>query len=101
MFRVRFPECWNGVDLDSIDHSSHVARMTKQGVCPSTHPVNVPRASMTVVFNSQGGDGFTLSSGTALTGHMDFINSWDQAVLEGLVERCLRAGLECGFVTSP
>jgi hypothetical protein len=101
VFRVRFPECWNGVDADSIDHSSHVARITKQGVCPSTYPVYIPRVSMTVVFNSQGGDGITLSSGTALTGHMDLINSWDQAVLESLVERCLRVGQECGFVTGP
>jgi hypothetical protein len=101
VFRVRFPECWNGVDVDSIDHRSHVARITKHGVCPATHPVYFPRVSMTVVFNSQGGDGITLSSGTALTGHMDLINSWDQAVLEGLVERCLRAGEECGFVTGP
>lgn len=22
---IRFPSCWNGVDLDSADHSSHVA----------------------------------------------------------------------------
>jgi hypothetical protein len=101
VFRVAFPECWNGVDLDSIDHSSHVARITRQGVCPSGYPVYIPRVSMTVAFNSQGGDGITLSSGTALTGHMDFINSWDQAVLESLVEDCLRARQMCGFVTDP
>jgi hypothetical protein len=35
---VHFADCWNGKDLDSSDHQSHVAFDNGTG-CPSTHPV--------------------------------------------------------------
>ncbi len=99
VFRVRFPDCWNGRDLDTADHMSHVA-YSKNGVCPSRFPVSVPRVSMTVAYASMGGSGVTLSSGSALTGHADFWNTWDQAALDGLVSSCLQAGVHCGFGTA-
>lgn len=39
-----FPTCWDGVNLDSPDHRSHVAypesgTLESGGRCPSTHPV--------------------------------------------------------------
>jgi hypothetical protein len=37
-----------------------------------------------------GGAGVTLASGGQLTGHADFINAWDQRVLERLVNECFR-----------
>ncbi|EMC92709.1 hypothetical protein BAUCODRAFT_37611 [Baudoinia panamericana UAMH 10762] len=43
---VRFPSCWDGSNLDSPDHQSHVAYPdaslggnTQGGMCPSSHPV--------------------------------------------------------------
>ena len=36
-FMVMFPQCWDGVNLDSPDHKSHMAYATGSG-CPSTHP---------------------------------------------------------------
>jgi hypothetical protein len=38
--QVAFPMCWNGVDLDSADHRSHMAypSLMDNGVCPPTHP---------------------------------------------------------------
>ena len=43
---ISFQECWDGVNLDSPDHKSHVA--FRQGEaddapCPATHPVRLPR----------------------------------------------------------
>jgi hypothetical protein len=99
VFRVRFPDCWNGHDLDSSDHMSHVA-YSKNGVCPAGFPVAVPRVSMTVAYDSHGGSGVTLSSGSALTGHADFWNTWKQSALQNLVVTCLRAGIHCGFGTA-
>ncbi|HEX8867308.1 MAG TPA: DUF1996 domain-containing protein, partial [Lentzea sp.] len=32
-----FPQCWNGRDLDSADHKSHMAYPVAGG-CPSSHP---------------------------------------------------------------
>lgn len=39
--QVFFPSCWNGRDLDSADHKSHMAYPdgVDSGKCPSTHPV--------------------------------------------------------------
>lgn len=94
--RIRFPDCWNGVDLDSADHKSHMA-YSRRGACPSTHPVPVPQINMNVVYPTAGGPGVVLASGnSALTGHADFFNAWDQATLEMLVENCLNASVHCG-----
>ncbi|KZP04108.1 hypothetical protein FIBSPDRAFT_915182 [Athelia psychrophila] len=40
---VYFPSCWDGVNLDSPDHTSHVAFLSKltNSDCPSTHPVGL------------------------------------------------------------
>ena len=94
--RIRFPDCWNGTDLDSADHMSHMAYSMK-GACPDTHPVSVPQINMTVHYPSAGGPGAVLASGNSpLTGHADFFNAWDQATLEMLVENCLNAAQHCG-----
>jgi hypothetical protein len=99
VFRVRFPDCWNGVDLDSPNHMSHMT-YSKNGVCPKKFPVEIPRISMTVAYDSTGGPGVTLSSGSAMTGHADFFNAWDQAALDDLVTTCLQANIHCGFGTA-
>lgn len=42
--QVYFPSCWDGVNLDSPDHKSHVAYPTQDydnGPCPATHPVRI------------------------------------------------------------
>jgi hypothetical protein len=58
---ITFPTCWDGVNLDSADHKSHVAypvegSITDQydydgGVCPDTHPVRVPQVMYEVVWD--------------------------------------------------
>jgi len=45
---VIFPNCWDGTNLDSPDHKSHVTYAVggnygQGGNCPSTHPVRVPQ----------------------------------------------------------
>lgn len=41
---LMFPSCWDGVNLDSDDHKSHVAYpdLVINGDCPDTHPVRLP-----------------------------------------------------------
>lgn len=38
--QVMFPSCWDGVNLDSSNHKSHMAypSLVDNGVCPPTHP---------------------------------------------------------------
>jgi hypothetical protein len=43
--QVFFPSCWDGVNLDSSDHKSHMSYPStgayNSGGCPSTHPVQL------------------------------------------------------------
>jgi hypothetical protein len=45
---IIFPTCWDGKNLDSPNHQSHVAYgqgsgANGGGACPSTHPVKLPQ----------------------------------------------------------
>lgn len=85
---IMFQDCWNGKDLDSPDHRSHMA-YSSGGRCPSTHPVKIVTIHEIFEYATQGGVGYTLASGDALTMHADFWNTWDQAKLEELVQVCI------------
>jgi hypothetical protein len=85
---VNFPNCWNGTQLDSADHKSHLA-YSSDGVCPATHPVEVPALQVQVFYGVRGGANAELSSGGGFSGHADFVNAWNQPTLERLVDRYL------------
>jgi hypothetical protein len=85
---VNFPNCWDGSRLDSADHKSHLAYATN-GVCPSTHTVEVPAITLQIHYGVTGGTNAELSSGGDFSGHADFVNAWNQPTLERLVERYL------------
>lgn len=101
---VRFPDCWNGRTLDSIDHRSHMAYAVR-GRCSSTHPVELmklvlrftwtarPASAKAVTF----GDGMVASTGF----HADFWNAWHQPALEQLRWDCIEVARSCGIVTRP
>ncbi len=92
---VYFPPCWDGVNLDSPDHYSHVAwpaegGFDEGGPCPASHPVKIPQLILEVrwdtsEFNDEGlwpEDGsqpFVWSFGgdrTGLGGHGDYVFGW-------------------------
>lgn len=85
---VNFPNCWNGTQLDSADHKSHLA-YSGDGECPSTHPVEVPAIQLQVFYGVSGGRTAELASGGDFSGHADFVNAWNQNALERLVDRYL------------
>ena len=95
--RIEFPNCWDGKNLDSSNHKSHMAYSRFHGgYCPSSHPVEMPTMRVGFLWNIDGTYGnITLSSHTALTGHADFWNAWDMAELTRLVEKCLHGRLSC------
>ena len=43
---VRFPQCWDGVHLDSPNHISHMAWTDEGDTCPASHPVAIPRVTI-------------------------------------------------------
>jgi hypothetical protein len=92
---VMFPSCWDGHNLDSLDHKSHMA-YPNRGICPASHPVAVPAISLIYRYPTTGGPLTALASGSALTGHADFFNAWNQDELSRLVATCLDALRHCG-----
>jgi hypothetical protein len=96
---VRFPQCWDGVNLDSADHMSHMAYpLRSHGVrsCPATHPVVLPRLIIRISWPISNGTDVTLASGPTYTLHADFFNAWDETVQTQLVDQCINAGIDCG-----
>ncbi|KAK0614339.1 hypothetical protein B0T14DRAFT_606649 [Immersiella caudata] len=59
---ITFPTCWDGVNLDSADHKSHMSYPVADsvtdrfdydgGVCPETHPVKVPQVMYEVAWDT-------------------------------------------------
>jgi hypothetical protein len=94
---LRFPNCWDGVNLDSPDHRSHMAYPVGSR-CPKSHPVVLPRIESFFRYNvgTNPIGKITLSSGPYYTAHQDFFNAWDPAVLQALVTNCLNAQVNCG-----
>lgn len=87
---VNFPDCWNGTDLDSADHRSHLAYSVARR-CPTGYPVSIPRLSLRIHYRIGDVSGLTFASGGAYSAHADFFNAWDQRVLAGLVARFTNA----------
>jgi hypothetical protein len=90
---VTFPDCWNGTQLDSADHRSHMAA-SKRGVCPVSHPIPVPQLQLKVHYGKNVPAGaYTISHESTLTSefHADFVNGWDQQRLTALIDYCLNA----------
>jgi len=85
---VNFANCWDGTNLDSADHKSHMAYSNGRQ-CPASHPVEVPAISLHVRYPVQGGPAAELSSVGQFSAHADFVNSWNQNRLRRLVNRYL------------
>ena len=103
---VRFPDCWDGKNLDSADHKSHMAysfesKAAGGWVCPPTHPVLVPKLFLVIRYPTRGGPDIRLSPGDVDAGHADFMNGWNQEHLTDLVRTCLNTDKYCGSGDQP
>ena len=96
---VTFPDCWDGVNVDSDDHSSHMA-YGSGGACPATHPVPVAQLQFSVDYGFSGDPaGLSLASGSLLTGHADFFNGWVQDKLVAEIRTCLHRKVVCAITS--
>jgi hypothetical protein len=101
---VIFPQCWDGVNLDSPDHKSHMAYPTNSR-CPASHPVAVPEIAFNIVYpitEANSGSRWRLASdnySSSLPGgysnHGDWFNGWRPDILDAFVRNCNRTALDC------
>jgi hypothetical protein len=91
-----FPQCWNGRDLDSADHKSHMAYPVN-AACPASHPVLVPKVRQVMRYPVNGNPAaFRLASGPGYTMHGDFFNAWPVDEMARRVNDCIRIKVKCG-----
>ncbi|KAJ9604680.1 hypothetical protein H2200_010794 [Cladophialophora chaetospira] len=91
---LMFPSCWNGKDLDSANHSTHVAYPdgVQTGKCPDGFPVRLPAMFFETIYQTNlfaGVDGeFAFSNGdpTGYGYHGDFMCAWDDGVLQDVID---------------
>lgn len=98
---IIFPSCWDGKNLDSSDHKSHLKFPTliQDGVCPDTHPVYLPILFYETIWNtnefkdSEGQFVFSNGDPTGYGYHADFIAAWDDGVQEQIKENTQCTGI--------
>ncbi|WP_062209856.1 DUF1996 domain-containing protein [Demequina oxidasica] len=93
--RLQAPSCWNGVDLDSPNHKTHMAYPVN-GECPPSHPVPVPMLEFKIGWPVSGDmTQVHLVSGSDQSWHYDFMNGWEPEIQRALVRQCINGGLQC------
>jgi len=99
---VNFPDCWDGENLDSPDHASHLAYASVPTLldvyrtCPPTHPVPIPALRMRIIYPVAGAtSNIELSSGGVFSAHADFMNGWPVKQMQALIDNCLRPAKRC------
>jgi hypothetical protein len=97
---VVFPNCWDGKNLDSADHRSHMS-YASGSKCDAAHPVQLPQLTLAERFTPGTTSGtITLSSmNSPLTLHADFFNAWDPRSLDALMKYCIFAHVFCETVS--
>ncbi|MET0422723.1 MAG: DUF1996 domain-containing protein, partial [Actinoplanes sp.] len=95
-FQLTFPDCWDGVHLDSPDHKSHVGPADGQGKCSGKFPVAIPSLSFVIGYPTSGSSaGLKLSSGNASSMHGDAFFAWDNDALGHRVKDCIVQKAKC------
>lgn len=86
---VQFNSCWDGVNLDSPTHASHMAAPDFYLGCPSDHPNHIPEITLNVHIsvNNADLDYLRLTSDQPYSSgippgrslHADWVNGWNQS----------------------
>ncbi|MBT3149578.1 DUF1996 domain-containing protein [Streptomyces sp. CHD11] len=103
-----FQSCWDGRNIDSANHRTHMAFMDAAGNCPSGFEP-VPQLVQRIVYDvdapslEDGGkttplfavDSFPEQLHKPITDHGDFINVFDEDLMNEVVD-CINEGRTCG-----
>jgi hypothetical protein len=107
---IQAPECWDGKNLDSADHRSHVAYADYSNgygylQCPQTHPYVIPTFTLGAWYAVAAGDhtgSWHFSSDEMVpnepagyTFHGDWFGAWDNTVMAMWMDNCINKVLNC------
>ncbi|WP_309096054.1 DUF1996 domain-containing protein, partial [Streptomyces sp.] len=104
----KFQSCWDGRNIDSANHRTHVAFADAAGACPSGFRP-IPQLVQRIVYDvdapslRDGGrttplfavDSFPEQLHKPVTDHGDFINVFDESLMKKMVD-CINDGRTCG-----
>ncbi|WP_374225377.1 DUF1996 domain-containing protein [Streptomyces sp. AC602_WCS936] len=108
-----FQSCWDGRNIDSANHRTHVAFAAADGSCPDGFRP-IPRLVQRIVYDvdapslQDGGktvplfavDSFPEQLHKPVTDHSDFINVFDEDLMREMVD-CINTGRDCGAGAPP
>jgi len=109
----RFQSCWDGHNIDSANHRTHVAFTDADGNCPAGFRA-IPQLVQRIVYDvaapslTDGGrttplfavDSFPEQLHKPVTDHGDFINVFDEDLMAEMVD-CINSGRQCGSGADP
>ncbi|MET8564487.1 DUF1996 domain-containing protein [Streptomyces flaveolus] len=104
----RFQSCWDGRNIDSANHRTHVAFAAADGSCPAGFQP-IPQLVQRIVYDvdapsvADGGrtvplfavDSFPEQLHKPVTDHGDFINVFSENLMREMVD-CINSGRTCG-----
>ncbi|MZF84295.1 DUF1996 domain-containing protein [Streptomyces sp. SID5643] len=101
-----FQSCWDGQNIDSANHRTHVDFVEADGSCSNgfkaipqlqvrlVYDVQAPQIDNGQVQNAFAVDSFPEQLHKAITDHNDFINFFDENVMNEMVQ-CINNGEDC------
>ncbi|WP_149826344.1 DUF1996 domain-containing protein [Streptomyces tailanensis] len=101
-----FQSCWDGQNIDSANHRTHVDFVEADGSCANgfqaipqlqarlVYDVPAPQIQNGQVVNPFAVDGFPDQLHKAITDHNDFINFFDENTMNQVVD-CINSGQDC------
>jgi hypothetical protein len=107
---ITLPDCWDGVNLDTADHRSHMVYADGAGIngrraCPADHPYNIPEIALQAFFRTDANfvAGKWLLSSDAMfpslkrgaTLHFDYWEAWSPVVKNLWQTGCINGHLSC------
>ncbi|MFI6444141.1 DUF1996 domain-containing protein [Kitasatospora sp. NPDC050543] len=96
---LKFPDCWDGKNVDSANHRTHTAFSNAAGACPKNFKA-IPQLEERIAYNVPVGSRFAVDSfpeqlHNPITDHGDFINNMNKGLMDQMVS-CINDGRRCG-----